>query len=139
LIRVFIADDSEVVRSHLVELFAELTGIQVVGQTGDSPGAIRGILEAKPDLIVLDIQMPGGNALEVLVSAKSASAPPVVVVFTQHDNFPYRARFIQAGADAFFGKGAQLAQLIEFVRTLADAASSEPAEAKTNSDISTKK
>jgi DNA-binding NarL/FixJ family response regulator len=64
-IRVFIADDHELVRYALRTMLEAESDIEVVGEACDSPTAIAGCLEAKPDVLVLDLRMPGGGGIEV--------------------------------------------------------------------------
>ena len=62
-IKVFIADDSLIVREHLVTMLDELAGIEIVGQAGTVTEAISAIRNLQPDVVILDIRMPGGSGL----------------------------------------------------------------------------
>jgi DNA-binding NarL/FixJ family response regulator len=68
-IKVFIADDSLIVREHLVTMLDELPRIVIVGQAENVAEAINGILELQPDVVILDIRMPGGSGIDVLQNA----------------------------------------------------------------------
>ena len=104
-IRVFVADDSIVLRERLLEMLREIPGVEVLGCAEDGLHAISCIRELKPDAVVLDIQMPCGNGLEVLKNIRhDERGRPVVIVFT---NFPYpqyRKRALDCGAEYFFDK-----------------------------------
>jgi len=104
-IRVFVADDSIVLRERVLEMLRDIPGVTVLGCAEDGLHAIDCIRELKPDVVVLDIQMPCGNGLDVLKNIKhDAKGRPVVIVFT---NFPYpqyRKRALEYGAEYFFDK-----------------------------------
>ena len=64
-IKVFIADDSLIVREHLVTMLDELTGVEIVGQAETGAEAISSIKNLQPDVVILDIRMPDGNGIDV--------------------------------------------------------------------------
>src|SRR5438045_2170418 len=61
--RVFIADDSRVIVERLADLLKEVSGVRLVGNAGDVSEALRSIPKANPDVVILDLQMPGGSGL----------------------------------------------------------------------------
>ena len=65
-IQVFIADDSLIVRERLVMMLDELAGIEIVGQAENVAEAISAIRKLQPDVVILDIRMPGGSGIDVL-------------------------------------------------------------------------
>jgi YesN/AraC family two-component response regulator len=75
-IEVFIADDSLIVREHLVTMLDELAGIEIVGQAENGAEAISGIRILQPDVVILDIRMPGGNGIDVLQTIKQDEVSP---------------------------------------------------------------
>jgi DNA-binding NarL/FixJ family response regulator len=112
-IRVFIADDSRIVREHLVTMLDELAGIEVVGQAENVAEAISAILKLQPDAVILDILMPGGSGIKVLQNIKQDGAGPMVIILT---NYPYplfRQKCLQAGADFFLDKSTEFDQIPE--------------------------
>ena len=78
--KVFIADDSEVVCERLTTMLSELPGIEIIGQS------IESIRRLHPDVVILDIRMPGGSGIDVLEDIKKTNTAPVVIVLT---NYPY--------------------------------------------------
>src|SRR5687767_15923228 len=103
-IKVFVADDSIVLRERLLEMLCEIPGVEVLGCAGEGLHAINCIRQLKPDAVVLDIQMPCGTGLDVLKNIKRDGGGPLVIVFT---NFPYpqyRKRAMESGAEFFFDK-----------------------------------
>jgi DNA-binding NarL/FixJ family response regulator len=111
-IRVFLADDSIVLRERVLEMLRDIPGVDVLGCAEDGLHAITCIRELKPDVVMLDIQMPCGNGLDVLKNIKhDAKGHPVVIVFT---NFPYpqyRKRALEYGAEYFFDKTTEFEKL----------------------------
>jgi len=116
--RVFIADDSKIVVDRLADLLKEVPGLELVGRAGDVPQAIRSILETNPDAVILDLQMPGGNGLEVLRAIRSTHPSLCVVICT---NFPYpqyREECLAAGANFFLDKSAEFEKIPAIFREL---------------------
>ena len=123
-IKVFIADDSHIVRDHLVTILDELAGIEIVGQAETAPEAIGAIRRLRPDVVILDIRMPGGSGIDVLENIKQDEATPVVIILTNYPYPGYRQKCLQAGADFFLDKSAefdQIPMLLEQFRRIAEA------------------
>jgi DNA-binding NarL/FixJ family response regulator len=112
-ITVFIADDSSIVREHLVTMLEELAGIEIVGQAENVAEAINAISKLQPDAVILDILMPGGNGIEVLENIKQAGAGPLVIILTNYPYLVYRQKCMQAGADFFLDKSSEFDQIPE--------------------------
>ena len=64
--RLFIGDDSEVLRVRLKDVVSEIEGIEVIGEEGNAKAVIKAINNLNPDVVILDIRMPGGNGISVL-------------------------------------------------------------------------
>lgn len=125
LLRVFIADDSRLVMERLLALLATVEEVQIVGAARTGNAAIRGIHHLSPDLVILDLQMPGGSGLDVLKIIKRATVPPVVMMLTNAVYPQYRAECQQRGADYFFDKSQDFEQVIETCRQLLSAIKSK--------------
>lgn len=117
--KIFIADDSILIRNSLTDVLADITGVEIVGQASRVDEAIQGIIKTTPKLVILDIHMPPTSGFDVLSSVKTLATPPVVAVFTENDFSEYRLKCQQAGADYFFEKSSDQEELIELVRQLA--------------------
>lgn len=94
-IRTLIVDDEPVARAGLRKLLADQPGTEVIGEAADGTGAIDAIRTLRPDLLLLDVQMPGMNGFEVL-EAIGPRAVPAIVFVTAYDQFAVRAFEIQA-------------------------------------------
>jgi DNA-binding NarL/FixJ family response regulator len=112
-IKVFIADDSLIVREHLVAMLDELAGIETVGQAENVAEAISGIRILQPDVVILDIRMPGGNGIDVLQNIKQDEVAPMVIILTNYPYPGYRQKCLQAGADFFLDKSTEFDQIPE--------------------------
>jgi DNA-binding NarL/FixJ family response regulator len=110
-IKVFIADDSLIVREHLVAMLDELTGVEIVGQAENGAEAISAIGKLQPDVVILDIRMPGGSGIDVLRHVKQDKAAPVVIILTNYPYPGYRQKCLQAGADFFLDKSTEFDQI----------------------------
>ena len=85
-IRVLIADDHAVLRSGLKVLLQTQAGIEVVGEAADGHEAINKTAELRPDVLLLDITMPGLGGLEALKTIKETVPATVILVLTMHED-----------------------------------------------------
>lgn len=120
--RLFIADDSQILRSRLFEMISEIEGVKIVGEAESVPAAVGGIEKLRPDVVILDIRMPGGDVIEVLGSLKKGKNPPLVIIFTNYPYLQYRKRCLDVGADFFFYKATEFERLIDLLRQLTQTA-----------------
>ncbi|MCL4301372.1 MAG: response regulator transcription factor [Anaerolineae bacterium] len=109
--KVFIADDSCVVRERLTTLLNEVAGIEIVGQAENVAEAISAIGNLQPDVVILDIRMPDGSGIDVLRQIKQNGAGPIVIILTNYPFPGYRQRCLQAGADFFLDKSTEFDQI----------------------------
>ena len=110
---VYIVDDSEVMRQRLAELASDIAGIQVVGQSGNPTKALNSIRMEHPDIVILDIRLPGRNGIDVLKDIKSEATAPVVIMITNYPYRQYRQGCMDAGADYFFSKANEFEMIRE--------------------------
>jgi DNA-binding NarL/FixJ family response regulator len=110
-LKVFISDDSATVRERLVTMALDLPEIAVVGQAQDAPGSLGAIRQTRPDVVILDIRIPGGNGIEVLREVKKMSPAPSVIMFTNYAHAQYRKKCEEAGADFFLDKSTEFDKL----------------------------
>jgi len=118
-LKVFISDDSATIRKRLVTMALDLPDIAVVGQAENAPGSLVAIRQTRPDVVILDIRMPGGNGIEVLREVKKLDPAPKVIMLTNYAHAQYRDKCEKAGADFFLDKSTEfdkLPQALEQVR-----------------------
>ncbi len=112
-LKVLICDDSAAVRDRLVTMALDLPEIAVVGQAQDVPGSLDAVRRTRPDVVILDIRMPGGNGIQVLREVKKMDSAPRVIMFTTYVYPPYRQKCEQAGADFFLDKSTEFDRLLD--------------------------
>jgi len=118
-LKVLIADDSMVVRERLATLLEDLPGVCIVAATGSLKETEGAIKLWRPDLVIVDLTMPDGNALDVIRQAQLEQAETDVLVMT---NFPcpeYEQRALDLGARAFFDKSQEFMKVRTLVEQLA--------------------
>ena len=116
--RVFVVEDSELIRERLLAMLASLPGVEIVGHADSAAGAIAGILTAQPDAVVLDIKLKTGNGIEVLKTIKPRMAEVAVIVLTNYASEEYREKCLQAGAGYFLDKTNEFEQLRPIIEQL---------------------
>jgi two-component system response regulator NreC len=116
-IEVVIADDHGVVRDGLrAVLERDASAFRVVGEAGDVPSIVREIQAHKPDLLTLDLTMPGGSCLAALPQCFIAHPPLAVVVVTMREDPGYARQALRAGVRGYILKEAEPAQLLQAFR-----------------------
>ncbi|HNH29510.1 MAG TPA: response regulator transcription factor [bacterium] len=118
--RILIADDSALVYERLSSLIHEShKNLELVGHAETATDAISQALMKKPDVVILDIKMPGGNGIEVLKKLKSEPKPPMIIMFTQYPYPQFRDRCLQYGADYFFDKTSEFDRIGDVLEKIA--------------------
>lgn len=116
--KIFIADDSTIVRERLIDMLSGLKDLEVVGQAEEGLQAIDSIRKLKPDAVVLDIQMPNGSGIDVLQNIKMEEPTPIVIILTNYSYSQYRKRCMDAGVDFFFDKSTQFNEVMKVLEGL---------------------
>ncbi len=115
-IRVLLADDHQMVRAGIRQLLEEAGDLQVVAEAGDGEEAQALIQKHKPDVAVLDIQMPKVSGIEVTRWVRAHLPAVGVLILTAYDDDPYVMAVLQAGANGYVLKTAAAHELIQAVR-----------------------
>ena len=116
--KVFVVDDSVVIRERLKRLVADVPDVQVIGEAGDAQIAVAAILAQKPDVVLLDIHILNGNRIDVLQRLKQERVAPAVIILTDYPFPEYRQLCLNAGADFFFVKSTEFEQLVPALQKL---------------------
>ena len=132
-LKVFITDDSAIVRERLVTMVLALPEITVVGQAQDAPEAVDAIGRTRPDVVILDIRMPGSNGIDVLRRLKKMQPAPKVIMLTNYAYQQYRKTCEAAGADFFFDKSTEFDQIPQALEQVRHGLRAEPGAGIPNS------
>lgn len=89
----------------------DLPHVAIVGLAEDAPQCMEAVLQARPDVVILDIRMPGGNGIDVLRQLKKTLPSAKVIMLTNFAYAQYRSKCQQAGADFFFDKSTEFDQI----------------------------
>ena len=117
---VVIADDHVVVRKGLRMLLDQEAELRVVAEAGTLPDALETVRTHHPDVLVLDLNMPGGSSLEAIPTILGQSATTAVVILTMQNDPAFARQALQAGALGFVLKEAADDELLEAIRLTAD-------------------
>lgn len=117
-IRVLIADDHSMVRQGLKQILELEQDMVVVAQASNGEEAVRLAREYKPDVILMDINMPGINGLQAIKELKLERHPSKVIVLTIHEDREYLFKTLQMGAEGYVLKDAEPSVLIEAIRNV---------------------
>lgn len=113
--RILIADDSELIRSAVTKLLSSQNDWEVCGEAADGAEALRKTRSLLPDLILLDVRMPGLNGLEAARLLRQAAPAATIIVMSQYEPFRLLSHAIEAGADACVDKSQLATDLLPAV------------------------
>jgi len=115
-IRILLADDHHIVRAGIRQIIESARDMQVIAEAGDGDEAQSLIRKHKPDVAVLDIQMPKASGIEVTRWVRSHLPEVGILILTAYDDDPYVMAVLQAGANGYVLKTAKTDELIQAVR-----------------------
>ncbi len=118
-VRVLVVDDQAMMRAGLCALLDDEPGIEVVGEASDGQQALRAVRARRPDVVLMDIRMPGMDGLEATRRLIEEGTPARILVLTTFDLDEYVFAALRAGASGFLLKDAPAEQLIDGVRVVA--------------------
>ncbi|MFJ9742846.1 response regulator [Streptomyces sp. NPDC101166] len=119
MIRVALVDDQPLVRTALQMVMAQADDLEVVGEAGDGAEAVRLAVDAAPDVIVMDIRMPGMDGIEATRRIVAGPSQAQVIVLTTFEDDEYVYGALSAGAAGFLVKDMALEEILGAVRVVA--------------------
>ena len=121
MMKIIIADDSAMLRERVKSLLMDIKNVEIVGEADNGITALRLIKETDPDLVILDIRMPGMNGIETLHAIKKSDRRTKVCILTNYPYPQYKERCIAEGADYFFDKNQDYQKMGAMIAELAQA------------------
>jgi DNA-binding NarL/FixJ family response regulator len=117
-IRILVVDDHPVVRAGLVTILGTQPDFVVVGEAEDADTAVNRLLTLRPDVLLLDLEMPGGDGVDVLNRARESGSDARALVFTAFDADDRILAAVRAGAQGYLLKGAPREELFRAIRVV---------------------
>jgi DNA-binding NarL/FixJ family response regulator len=121
--RVVVADDHTLVRQSVTKAVRSEPGVEVVGEAADGPSTLRAVEHHEPDLLVLDIAMPGSDGLAVAEHLRRERPALRILFLSMHDDDASLQRAVGLGANGFVSKSASIEELLEAIRAVRDGGS----------------
>ncbi|MEV5430316.1 response regulator transcription factor [Streptomyces sp. NPDC052701] len=119
-IRVLVVDDEPMVCAHLRTILGSAEDIEVVDEAHDGAAAVEAVVRHRPDVVLMDLRMPGVDGLAAIERISVLDRPPKVVALTTFDADQYVLRALRSGASGFLVKSTPPEDLIGLVRVAAD-------------------
>jgi DNA-binding NarL/FixJ family response regulator len=116
VVRVVVVDDEPMVCAHLRTILGAADDLEVVGEAHDGAAAVQAILRERPDVVLMDLRMPGVDGLTAIGRINKLPDPPAVVALTTFDADQYVLRALRAGAAGFLVKSTPPEELVRLVR-----------------------
>ncbi len=117
-IRVLVADDHMLVRTGIRHVLESEAGFEVVGEAADAAEALSLAAKLQPDVVVLDISMPGESGLQLASRLRNSAADPRVLILSMHDNAEYVLESVRAGAHGYLLKDTAATELRNAIRAV---------------------
>ncbi|AIR90626.1 response regulator transcription factor GacA [Pseudomonas cremoricolorata] len=116
MIRVLVVDDHDLVRTGITRMLSDIEGLEVVGEADSGESALKHARELKPDVVLMDVKMPGIGGLEATRKLLRSHPDIKVVAVTVCEEDPFPTRLLQAGAAGYLTKGAALDEMVQAIR-----------------------
>lgn len=118
MIKVLVVDDHDLVRTGITRMLEDEQGIKVVGQAGTGEEAITLTKELDPNVILMDVKMPGIGGLEATRKLQRTHPDVKVIAVTICEEEPFPSRLLQAGAAGYLTKGAAMAEVVKAIQVV---------------------
>lgn len=118
MIKVLVVDDHDLVRMGLVRMLADVSGLKVVGEASNGEDALRFAKELSPQVVLMDVKMPGIGGLEATTRLLRQDPDIRVLAVTACDEEPFPSRLLKAGAAGYLTKGAALEEMVRAIRAV---------------------
>lgn len=119
MIKVLVVDDHDLVRMGITRMLTDISGIKVVGEAASGEEAIRLARELQPQVVLMDVKMPGIGGLEATRKLLRQDPDLRILAVTVCDEEPFPSRLLKAGAAGYLTKGAALDEMVKAIRAVA--------------------
>lgn len=119
MIKILVVDDHDLVRMGITRMLADISGLKVVGEAASGEEALRQARELSPQVVLMDIKMPGIGGLEATRKLLRQDPDIRVLAVTVCDEEPFPSRLLKAGAAGYLTKGAALDEMVRAIRAVA--------------------
>ena len=117
--KVLTVDDSKIVCERLQQMLMHIADVEIVGPAHNAQDAITSIAESNPDVVILDIRLPGLSGIDVLKNIRAKKLPIRVIMLTNYPYPQYRKKCEELGADYFFDKVTEIEEISNVIEKLA--------------------
>jgi len=114
-VKILIVDDSILIRRSLIKLLDRIGSNLEIEEAVNVPEGIRMAKTFVPDIIIIDIMMPGGSGFNVLTAVTECDVPPVTIVLSKYSTVKFREEAVKAGADHFFDKSTEFEKVVKVI------------------------
>jgi DNA-binding NarL/FixJ family response regulator len=114
--RIVVVEDHTLMREGLIQVVHSQADLRIVGEAADAQVGLQQVLLHKPDLVIVDITLPGRNGLELIKDIRAQIPDQIILVISMHDETLYAERSLKAGAKGYLMKDADRGTFIEAIR-----------------------
>lgn len=118
MIRVMVVDDHELVRTGISRILNDAPGVRVVGEAASGEEALEVVREKTPDVLLMDVSMPGIGGLEATRKLVKYDANLKVIVVSVHSEEPFPSRMLKAGASGYLTKGCAVDEIVAAIKAV---------------------
>ena len=118
MIKILVVDDHELVRTGITRMLADVAGLDVIGEAGSGEEAVRLARELEPDVVLMDVKMPGIGGLEATRKMLRHDDGLRVIAVTVCEEEPFPSRLLKAGAAGYLSKGADIDEMVRAVKVV---------------------
>lgn len=115
-IRVYVVDDHPLLRKGIAECINSEPDLQVCGDAANAADALKGVPQARPDVVLVDISLPDRDGIELIKELRAQGTTARLLVFSMHDESLYPLRALRAGASGYVLKSESEQRLLEAIR-----------------------
>lgn len=118
MIKVLLVDDHELVRTGISRLLQDVNGIEVIDEANSGESAIDSVKQNTPDVVLMDVNMPGIGGLEATSKLLKIHPDLKVIIVTVHIEDPFPSRLLKAGAMGYLTKGSPIDEIVKAIKTV---------------------